>query len=132
MMAKISPLSAVDDAIARAERRLEGLRHIRELAQDDPDLLVDLVAELGVCRNGQQIRQPRKRGKLTHFQQIRTYFEGHSNAWRSAPQIIQDTGLTRGAVSHILYRAHKDAFDKRKKANNEKVKVWRLRKEVVY
>jgi hypothetical protein len=127
-MPKKNPVTAVDEAIARAERRLDALQHIRALAKDDPDLLVELFAELGLGRTGRgKAYKTSTNGKTTHFDTIRKLFKEDENKWHSAPFIMKHTGLSRGAVSQVLYKGQSKEFERRKNPKHPKRIQWRLK-----
>lgn len=129
-MAKENPVSAVDDAISQTLRQLKALRNIRELAKHQPELLQDLIAKLGAESNGkypQRVQRSRDQGKTTIFQKIQDFFKANGNEWSTAPRIMQDTGLSRGAVSHTVYKSHADRFEQKNHPTNRRMKLWHLK-----
>ena len=85
---------------------------------------------LGYTRNGKAPRPPSSDG-LTQHQQIVQFFRDRNNKWTSAPLIMKATGLSRGAVAHDLYKAHRERFEQKGHPVNQKLKLWRLREEVM-
>ena len=122
-----SPENALDRVAARYERRLETVRRIQELVQDDPSLAAEIAAAL----NGRTLDpRPIPGGGATHFERVRAFFEDRNNAWASAPDIAQALDMKRGVLGQMLYKAHTKRFEKKSKPGDKKSKLWRLRKEV--
>ena len=122
-----SPENALEEVAARYEHRLETVRRIQELVQDDPALAAEIAAAL----NG---HAPTHRSTpaigTTHFERVKGFFEDRNNAWASASDIAQTLDMKRGVLGQMLYKAYTQRFEKKSKPGNKKSKLWRLRKEV--
>lgn len=113
--------------IARYERRIETVQRIQELIKDDPLLASEITAAL----NGRK-SPPQNQDRLSNFDTIRDFFENRNNAWTATPEISQAVGFSRGSVSQVLYdKKHSKQFEKKAKPGSKKIKMWRLRREVM-
>jgi hypothetical protein len=109
------------------DRRSEGISAVLELLDEDRDfiaILRALVAEDNGHRGS--FRSP---GKGDVFARVKKFFDDRSNEWATAPQIIEETGITRPRLNKIIYgEKHRDLFDKKDDPDNGKSKLWRIKK----
>lgn len=113
------------------ERRLDLLRRIDGMLDEDADFAAKLVDYVSSRLNSRAPTARKIGGKPTHFEKIKEYLVGRENRWIDAPTIMRATGLKRGGVSHVLYKTHTDSFEQKNHATNGKLKLWRLRREVM-
>ena len=127
-MPQNNPQTALEQIAARYERRLETVRRIQELVQDDPVLASEIVAAL----NSQSHKAPPcKKAGATNFERVKAFFLDGKNAWTSTPDISRALGIKRGPLGQILHQTHARWFQKKPKPGSKKIKMWRLRKEVM-
>lgn len=120
--------SLLDKALKRYERRITGLKAIQEILADDPGFAGELAKMLDSCTNGRSSAPSvGPAGPTTHYGAIRNYFKGNGNKWRTASRIREDTGLPRGAVGQILYRAHPKSFEHKANPKRQGGKLWRMK-----
>ena len=124
-MGKILPTKSFDDAISRYERRLKGLRAVRELLKDDPQFLHDL-ANLARSMNGSTRRGTLPANQGNSFSQVETYFQECGNQWSTAREISDTTEIQTGTISYVLYE-HKAKFEKRDHPADGRKKQWRMK-----
>ena len=117
---------------ARLARRLEGVRAIRQMLANDPQLALDLRHILADSERAVAI--PRgaasaKTGsdKQTHFEKVRSFFSEGGNRWHTTAQIARGVGISRGAVAALLYQTHKADFERKPHPRHSRMKLWRLR-----
>jgi hypothetical protein len=119
-----SPESVLEKVAARYERRLETVRRIQELVQDDPAL----AAEIATAFNGRATKRGATEGTgATHFERVKKFFDDRDNAWTSAPEIARALDMKRGILGQMLYKGYVDRFEKRAKRGDKKLKLWRLK-----
>jgi hypothetical protein len=144
-------LATLDQFIEEERRLLEGAQKIREIIAAQPRLASLLgilsapVSSTVACVptvvspavNGTAIVPTEPGGSYglpackggdkaqSAFQTVKDHLLSHDNAWMTIKEIMQVTQRTRGAVTNILYRTHKECFeDKKTKASKDK--FWRL------
>jgi len=126
-MQQNSPEATLEQVAARYERRLETIRRIQELVRDDPSLASEIAAAL----NGQGQKLSRRRATTTNVERVKAFLFDRKNDWISAPEIAKALDMSRGTLGQILYQGYANQFEKKAKPGNKKVKLWRLRKEVL-
>ena len=122
-----NPAENINEIAARFERQAETLRLIQELVNEEPDLVPVIIAAL----NGKPSEKPSGNGKNqdkpeTHFDRLTVFFKGRKNAWATTAEIIEGTGISRGAIGAVLHSGHKDDIQKKAKPGSRKTKLWRL------
>lgn len=125
-----SPTKSIDDAISRWERRLEGLRAVRELLADDPQFAKELAA-LVRSSNGTAGSPSRSETianqSRTTFSLVVSYFKARDNKWATVEEISNATGVRKGTVSYVLYvKRNNGYFAKRDNPSGSNRKQWRL------
>jgi len=123
---KLNPLRHLDPLIVKTEQRLTALRALREL---DAELLAQILAEIPVTPNGCQEKTGAPQ-QNTIAERLRAYLLSKNNEWTATPKIIAETGLVRGTVGSVLYKRGSQ-FESKPHPTDKKVKLWRVRKEVV-
>ena len=129
-MANVKPLSVLDEAIQEAEQHVSALRALRALTESNPVLVKRLAGQLAGLPNGShqktRIIHP---GEATVFGRVRAFYKEHDNAWAPVENVVRGAGLGRSAVANVLYRTHRQAFDKKDNPKGGKSKLWRLKTE---
>lgn len=125
MMAKLPPTKTIDDAISRCERRLEGLRQVRELLHDDPQFANELV-DLARSMNGSSSSVVTPEGATAAIQ-VESFFGLNNNRWATVREIADRTGILSGTVSYVLYDKVEE-FLKRDHPTDARKKQWKLAK----
>lgn len=113
--------------LAQYERRIEGLKMVQAILEDDPGFAGELASLLAAEGNGACLPTDARGGQLTQFQQIEAFFRENGNKWKSAPEIIEESGLSRGAVGQALYRTHTKRFEWKKNPKRRGGKLWRMK-----
>jgi hypothetical protein len=117
----------LEQMIVAAERRLEFLRAIHNVADEDPAFIREFMQALGAPdrpRTGNSQEPQSSPG----FDRVRSFLESRGDEWVPTPEILRATGIARSALARILYRTHRGAFVKRKAPGSNKLKQWRLAK----
>jgi hypothetical protein len=119
---------AIGQIIRRMEHRLQIVREVQHLADEDPALLDELRAALALAPNGNgEGATPRSQ---TVTDRLFAFFRERGNRWVTAPEIIRATGIGRGTLAPVLHSHTSDLFEKRDHPESKKLKQWRLRQEV--
>lgn len=116
---------AIERLVARQERRTEAIQQIRAMFEDDPGFIGELRDAFAINEAGNKTHVSNG-NRLTNFEKIKAMFLSNGKTRYTAPQIMQRTGLSRTAVSHVLYKSHADRFKKTKLKGNRKTRLWRL------
>lgn len=124
------PPPVYDSALARQERRLEAFRLIGELVAEDREFASELQIILSAMLSCKGPTRSRSTGKTTIFERIKEFFIAKENEWQTAPEIMKGTGLSRGAVSHTLYKGHTELFQRKNHPTDGKMKIWRFKLDV--
>ena len=122
-MAKDMPTKTFDDAINRYERRLDGLRTVRQLLQDDPQFAHELV-DLARSVNGSGRPATAPGGQGNTCEKIEVYFQQCENRWSTVREISEATGIRTGTASYTLYDKT-DKFRKRKHPSDARKRQWK-------
>ena len=113
------------------ERRLNVLREIRKLLNDDPAFADEIVSSLGGASTtpASNPRQSGGNGQKTQFETIQDYFRDTDNQWVSVAEIAKRTDLSKGAVGQVIYKAKPDEFASKEHPEGKRRKLWRLKSE---
>ena len=124
-MSQTPTTGAMKTIISRMERRLEIVREMQRLIDEDPSLLDELRSALAVgpAGNGNQSRQ--RPGTATD--RIISLFRDHGNRWMTATEIVDASGIARGTLAPILHDHDSALFEKRDHPESKKLKQWRLK-----
>lgn len=121
-----SPTKSLDDAISRWERRIEGLRAVRELIADDPEFVKEL-ATLMPSSNGTDESETIANQSETAYSLVVSYLRSLGNKWATVEEISNFTEVRKGTVSYVLYDKSNDGkFVKRDNPSGSSRKQWRL------
>ena len=132
-MSTRAPAEALDQAIGRLKRRMEGLQLVRDLLADDPQFAIDLQAALaGLNGNsGDSATNDADDAslRLTIADRVIRTFGQYPSKWRTVREIGEAAGLDRGAVGFILYKSRADRFEQKDHPGSRKLKLWRLKQK---
>lgn len=124
-----SPTKSFDDAISRWERRIEGLRAVRELLADDPEFAKELAA-LMPSSNDTDRSETIANQSETACSLIVAYLRSRNNKWTTVEEISNAAGVRKGTVSYVLYdKANDGQFVKRDNPSGSSRKQWRVSPE---
>lgn len=101
-----------DGVLDLMQRRLNYLRKLKEDLDRDPEM-IQLVMEM------LNDVQP------TAFEKIKRVIGDKA---MTIGDIMNSTGLERGAISNVLYKTHKDTFSSRHQEGNRNV-LWTIQKD---
>ena len=114
----------LDAQIAALEQHLQRLKYAR-WAIEDPGVfqrlnlaaaykLEDLQAfsQVPLCPPADGAPMPQAPAGVTHFGKIVMYLNAKQNAWTTSKQIASDVGVKEGVVREVLYKTHKEHFER--------------------
>jgi hypothetical protein len=124
-MATTESREKLDQAIAAKERELEALRTLRDMIDKDPGF----IGLLAIHNNGESSRNVARAHNeySTAFDLISKFFKSRNNEWTPASDIVSATGITRSAAARVLYRSHKELFEKKRVPGDKRLKIWRMK-----
>lgn len=122
------PLSEIirnlDAQIAALEQHLQRLKYAR-WAIEDPGVfqrlnlaaafkLEDMQAfsQVPLCPPTDGGAMPQAAAGVTHFGKIVMYLNAKQNAWTTSKQIAGDVGVSESVVREVLYKTHKEHFER--------------------
>jgi len=114
---------AIDTIIEKHSRRLELLRQIRDLVEQDAGIAHELVEAL----SQEAVSSTNGSGGATQFEMVKRFFVKNNNPWATAKEIEAGAGIARGGVAYVLYKSKSDEFEKRSHPDRPRVQQWRLR-----
>lgn len=141
-------MTTVKTMLAREERRIEALRLVDDLVQNDPVFVADLMAALGARGaaapatahvngdvpggRGRVRRRVRVRVRVrsktkTNFQRIREWFRENGNEWATVDQVVAATGGKKASIGFVIYARNKEAFESRDDPKGIKAREYRLK-----
>jgi hypothetical protein len=127
-MSETSTSGAMKSIIRRMERRLEIVRQMQQLIEEDPSLLDELQAALVTSPGGNGNQAGPRPGTATD--KVISLFRERGNGWLTTAEIIKGSGVSRGTLAPILHSHDSSLFEKRNHPDSKKLKQWRLRQEV--
>jgi hypothetical protein len=92
--------------------------------------LKDVLGEFAKLKQAAASTPSMSAVKLTAFEQIKQYLESTGNMAASTTVIRKQTGLSRGALSNVIYGTHADQFVSAPSPSNPKKKLWKLKPAV--
>ncbi len=122
--------TAIGTAADALERRAAFLRQLIEVLDEDPAVvrtLREALAAVGKNGSSPSLAKAGTGVAATCFDRVRAYFEANGNPWRSIPEVMADTSLSRDQVSQVTYKSHVESFERRDQMDgNRKTVKWRL------
>lgn len=131
-------LRNLDAQIAALEQHLQRLKYARWAIEDQSVFQrLDIasgytVEELAALTGVQMALAPADGSPLpaaspgvTHFGKIVMYFNAKKNAWATSKQLAADLNLRESVVREVLYKTHKDHFEREQNPEG-RGKVFRL------
>lgn len=128
----------LDRLIGQYAGRVKTLQQLREVAENDPGLVVELQdILLDPDTNGLLHPERADIAKLPHetrFVRVKAFFESKGNQWCSIRAVSRGTNLSRNSLNYVMYTGdHADKFEKKPAGKDEKepgtrdIYVWRLK-----
>lgn len=121
---------SLKDFIDSRREELEAAEQLQQISDKFPDLIQVWLAD-NPRRNGSGATGKAKKtrvssGKSTVYETIAAMLVERHNKPIPTPEIVTETGLTRGSIGTILYKRFASKFISTSSTENEKVKMWQL------
>ncbi|HWE96136.1 MAG TPA: hypothetical protein VG269_19390 [Tepidisphaeraceae bacterium] len=121
----------------REKRRQAAVEQLQEIVSEFPDLLEQLLNESDPF-HGNITPAPRptthasvngQARASTAFQRVVKLFIDRDNPWVDTGEVSRESSVSRNAVAHILWSAHKDEFEQKPHPTHQRMKLWRMKPE---